>query len=109
MSIPPPPFLLLHVPTPLSRNINNQRGSGLVGRDTSKSKNGASWKTFKWTPATKQWEKQKLGLGRPAFRKQNAKLPQTEEAWEQRLVKELDKGVGTWSRRKGEGFPLLTE
>jgi len=57
----------------------------------------------KWTPETQKWEKETLGLKIPAFKGQKEKLPQTEEAWEERLVKELEKGVGTWSRKKGGG------
>ena len=49
----------------------------------------------KWTPETQQWEKETLGLNIPAFKRQKEKLPQTEEAWEERLVGELEKGVGT--------------
>ena len=57
----------------------------------------------KWTPETQRWEKETLGLKTPAFKRQKEKLPQTEEAWEKRLVGELEKGVGTWSRNKGGG------
>ena len=59
----------------------------------------------KWTPETQKWEKETRGLKIPAFNRQKEKPPQTEEAWEERLVKELEKGVGTWSRNKGGGCP----
>ena len=42
-----------------------------------------------------------IGPKIPAFKRQKEKLPRTEEAWEERLVKDLEKRVGTWSRKKG--------
>ena len=57
----------------------------------------------KWTAETQKWEKETLGLKIPAFKRHKEKHPQTEEAWEERLITELEKGIGTWSRNKGGG------
>jgi len=55
----------------------------------------------KWTPETQKWEKEILVFKIHAFKRQKEKLPQTEEAWKEKLVKNLEKEVGIWIRKKG--------